>query len=162
MEDEKYQKILNYALKLLSFRPRSQKELFEKLKHYADKKKIPKAIIDMVIDYLKEQNFLNDEEFARWWFAQRISFRPKGFQLIKLELMKKGVDKETIEHLFSDFKNKEEDEFFFAMKVLEKKKSLLQNLKRDEIKAKIMRLLGTRGFSWEVIYRTIDDFLKKA
>ena len=162
MEDETYLKLRDYSLKLLSFRPRSIKEISDKLKQYSSKKKISEETIDQVINYLKDQKFLNDEEFVQWWFTQRKSFRPKGFQLIKLELMRKGIDKELIERFFADSKNKGEDEFFSAMRVIEKKINLLKNLHKEEKKAKIIRLLATRGFSWEVIYHVIDEVLEKA
>ncbi len=162
MEDETYLKLRDYSLILLSFRPRSIKEISDKLKRYSSKKKISEETIDQVINYLKDQNFLNDEEFVQWWFTQRKSFRPKGFQLIKLELLRKGIDKELIERFFADSKNKGEDEFFSAMRVIEKKINLLKNLQKEEKKAKIIRLLATRGFSWEVIYHVIDEVLEKA
>lgn len=162
MEDEAYLNLRNYSLKLLSYRPRSIREVSEKLKKYCIKKKISAETVNQVINYLKEQNFLNDEEFGRWWITQRNSFRPKGYQLIKLELMQKGIDKEIINRVISDTENKGEGEFLTAMKVIEKKRNLLKNLKKDALKAKISRFLGSRGFSWETVFHVIDEVLQKA
>src|SRR3989344_6604171 len=86
-------KFYNKALKFLSYRPRSEKEIRDKLK----KKKASEETINKIILRLKENNFINDEEFVRWWIEQRTNFKPRSLRLIKMELKQKGVSNDLIE-----------------------------------------------------------------
>ena len=65
MDDEYYKKIKDYALRLLSLRPRTVKELQGKLTHYIQKRKWKVNLIEQVINGLLEDNLINDEEFIR-------------------------------------------------------------------------------------------------
>lgn len=157
MDDDKYQRVRDYALKLLSFRPRSIKEIKGKLFQFSIKKGIPGKIVDQVIADLRAQNFLNDKDFASWWLEQRQSFRPKGKIVIRMELMQKGIDKETIEQVLSEGQASKETELDLAQKVVGKKLSSFQHLSKKEKRQKIGNLLLRRGFDWETIRRVIDS-----
>ena len=99
--DEQYQKIKNYAYRLLSFRPRSKKEIRDKLNQYSTKHKFNSALVEKVLADLTSGNFINDREFANWWLDQRQSFKPKGLKAIQFELANKGISKEVIEKVIS-------------------------------------------------------------
>lgn len=161
IKDENYQKLKDYALKLLSFRPRSQKELSGRLMQYSIKKSIPRIVIDKVTTELSEQNLINDEEFASWWVEQRHLFRPKGRRVIELELLQKGIDKEIISKVLSADKNSKENEFQNALKLASKKHSIYKNYSVREMKVKIGNYLLRRGFTWETVDRVIDSLLQK-
>ena len=153
MSAEQLKKLLDYALKLLSIRPRSFWELKHKLAGYAVKHKQPEQQIEEVISHLSEQNLLNDEEFTRWWVWQRKTFRPKGGRLIAAELSARGVSKEIIAKVIADFSGDYED----AKKIADKKAKLLVKLPLQQVKTKLSALLARRGFSWETIHRVIDE-----
>src|SRR5581483_279024 len=85
---ENYEKYLNYIIRFLSYRQRSEKEIRDKL---TERKATPE-ITEQVVSFLKDHKFLNDEEFARSWVRSRQSFRPKSKKAVKLELLKKGID----------------------------------------------------------------------
>lgn len=162
MDNENYQKLRDYALKFLSFRPRSVKEIKSKLFQYSIKRGISAKIPDQVLGDLISQNFVNDEDFVRWWKDQRQSFRPKGLRLIKMELMQKGIDKETIDKVLSEDIEETTSEYDLALKVINKKIQYFQNLSREKTKIKIKDLLLRRGFDWEVIYKVIDSLVNKS
>lgn len=157
MEDEQYQKLEGYALKLLSFRPRSRKEIQGKLKVYSIKKGISGNIVERVIDYLLKQNLINDEEFAKWWLDQRQSFRPKGERVIRMELANKGISKETIDKILTVTSEQGLKEVDLAKKVIDKKNYVFKNLSAKERKIKLSQLLARRGFDWETISQAIDS-----
>ena len=52
--------------------------------------------IEIVINKLKEQKFLDDTAFAQFWKENRETFRPRSQRLTRLELRKKGVADEII------------------------------------------------------------------
>lgn len=161
MDDDNYQKVRDYALKLLSIRPRSIKEISTKLQKYSQKRNLPDSIMDNVIAHLLEQKFLGDTEFVRWWKEGRQSYKPKGIKAIRIELMQKGVDKKIIDSVFEENKNEGKSEYNLAMKFLETKARLLKNLSPLKLKIKLRDLLFRRGFDWDTIGKVIDSYSKK-
>ncbi|MBI4990634.1 regulatory protein RecX [Candidatus Gottesmanbacteria bacterium] len=161
MEDENYQKLRDYALKLLSFRPRSSREISTKLRQFSAKRNFSDKLVEQIIEELREQKFLDDKEFVRWWIEQRQSFRPKGLRAIKTELLNKGIDKEIIDAVFAADKGKM-NEYDLALKVINKKLIHLSHLSTEKKKIKIRDLLLRRGFDWDVIYKVIDSTFEKA
>ncbi|MBI3380055.1 regulatory protein RecX [Candidatus Gottesmanbacteria bacterium] len=162
MEEDNYQRLRDYSLKLLSFRPRSTNEISAKLREYCAKKKFPQNLSDKVIDYLKKQKFIDDLEFARWWIDQRHSFKPKGLLAIKLELLNKGIDKETISEALKGDKEEKVSEYDLATKVINKKIILFKKLSREKMIMKIRDLLLRHGFDWDTIHKVIDSYVQKA
>lgn len=162
MEEDNHQRLRDYALRLLSLRPRSTREISDKLKKFSAKRDFPDSLIDKVIEELTQQKFLSDREFVRWWKEQRQSFRPKGQRVIEMELISKGIDKQLIEDAFSKGSDEGKSEYELAMKVIDKKMIYLKNLPREKLKIKVRDLLLRRGFDWQVIYKIIDSLVKKA
>jgi len=139
-------KVSNKALKFLSYRPRSEKEIRDKLLG----KKASEEIINKIILRLKKNNFLNDEEFVKWWIEQRTTFKPRSVRLIKIELKQKGIGQElieeTIDHLSSAI-----DDLESAKKLIEKRLPRYKDLSRDKKFQKISRFLSSKGFSYDII-----------
>lgn len=148
-----FEKWFNKSLKLLSFRPRSQKEILD----WLERKKILPTLQKQIIEKLEELNFLNDEEFVKWWFDQRTNFRPMGKRRIEMELKQKGISWELI----SNFQFPMTNEIDLAKKAAKKKIKPWQNLPPDEFRQKLTAFLARRGFAWETIKKTIDEILKK-
>ena len=150
-----FEKFYNKALKFLSYRPRSEKEIRDKLR----RKKASEEIINKIISRLKENNFLNDEEFAKWWIEQRTNFKPRSVRLIKIELKQKGIDKElideTIDHLPSTI-----DDLSSAKKLIEKRLPRYKNLTPDKKFQKIARYLSSKGFDYDIIKEIFKDLNK--
>lgn len=142
-------KLLDRALRFLSFRPRSESEVRDYLR-----RKVPlDALIDAVIRKLKDLDYVDDRAFVSWWIEQRIRFKPRGKMLLRSELFAKGVDRDLIEVELAKYSL--EDELSWAKKVLEKKASHYEKLKLRERKEKLLAYLSRRGFSWEVIERLL-------
>jgi len=156
IKEEELLKVYDKALRFLSFRPRSEKEI----KDYLKKKKIGEETQKMVLKKLKKANFLDDREFTLWWIEQRMTFRPSGKRLLEYELRKKGVDKEIIEESFAP-RLYPSFEFKMALKAAKKKLSSYQKLPSLELRKKMTAFLARRGFSWEVIKEVVDEDLKK-
>lgn len=151
------QKILEKVFKFLSYRPRSQKET----RDYLAKKKIDLQESESIIQELTRNKYLDDEEFTRWWIEQRISFRPRGLRLLKIELKQKGINNELIDKMIYDLRFKNYDELELAKKLIEKRLERYQNLPLEEKKQKLAAFLARRGFDWETIKETVDGVLKR-
>jgi regulatory protein len=163
------------ALRYLNIRFRSEKEIRDYLRKKLFKKgqdeKIKEDIeqlIDLIIHKLKQQKFLNDEEFAKMWIRSRTDFKPKGERLIRLELRQKGINKEIIDKAFQAFDvaqldNNEEkrDELSLAKAILEKKRKKFEPMERQERFNKAGNLLARRGFDLDEIKAAIDAVFGK-
>ena len=142
----------DYAFKLLSYRPRSIKEIEGRLK----KKDYSSKVILEVIKTLKRLKFLNDKEFARMWVESRIKTRPMGRYRVEQELIQKGIDRDLIEKNLSDYR--EEEEIKLAKELAQRKlKKSYRNLDEVTTKRRLYGFLQRRGFS----YDTIQEVLRK-
>lgn len=108
-----YNQGLVAALQLLAMRPRSESEIQTRLRRrYPD---ITSETTKKVIERLRELHYLDDASFANFWVENRTAFAPRGRNLLKQELMKKGVPRDVIEaaitaYLDTQAENEDEDE----------------------------------------------------
>jgi len=145
------------AIRFLSYRPRSEWEILNKLKN----KKYPIVIIEETIYWLKEKNLINDRQFAFMWIRDRLTNKPLGKLRIRKELYNKGIDSEVIESTVNEFFKKDEDELELAYQLIERRRNSLR-LKNVQLEPqKIINLLKNRGFSYYVINHIYDDLLRK-
>ncbi len=158
---DQFEKFYNSALRFLSYRPRSEKEIRDKL----TSKKADVKIIELILNKLKEKNFLNDSEFAKWWIGSRLRFRPRSISLIKRELLQKGIDRETIDaqifNLNPSADGSISNELENAKKLVEKKISRYKDLSRQELYQKLGSFLARRGFDFDTIKQVIDEVVSK-
>ena len=147
-----FERFYNYSLRFLSYRTRSEKEVREKLKT----KQIEPQIIEKIIEKLKEKKFINDEEFARQWIESRLRFKPRSMNLIKRELLQKGVGGEIIDAQISNLQFSIFNDLESAKKLAEKRIGRIKNLPKQKIYEKLGRFLASKGFNWDTIKKVID------
>jgi len=157
-------KLLDQALRFLSYRPRSQKEVTTYLTQKIAKRENIKfreakesPLIDAVALKLKRYNYLDDHEFAKWLVGLRIKSASRGFSLIKQELIRKGIDKEIIQSLLSKYPN----QTLIAKKAIEKKIKRWQGLSELDLKKKVYAHLASRGFDFETIKEVFAFLIKR-
>jgi len=139
MDNPYYERLVNAALRFVSFRPRSEKELTDFLTKKMSKwEVIGVPLLTKVVERMRELGYVDDKKFADWWIQQRSAFRPKGKRAIAYELRKKGV---TLDFSL--------DEYTLAKKAIAKKPK------------NVISYLYSRGFSSETIRRVIDGLTKK-
>lgn len=132
-----YTKILNY----LSYRPRSEAEVIARLKKYQVSEV---TNIDWVINKLKEQGYLSDISFAKWFVASRASNRPRSTRHLTAELLAKGVSTQVVKEVVNGVDDT------VALEHLITKKS---SLSRD----KLTQFLLRRGFSYGLVKAKLDE-----
>ena len=79
------------ALRLLSYRPRSEREMRDTLRA----RRVPEAIAGETLDRLRELRLLNDAAFAEAWTESRQRNSPRSSRMLLAELAQKGVDREV-------------------------------------------------------------------
>ena len=134
------------ALRLLSYRARSEKEICLRLQA-----RFTEDVIHRTISALRDQGLLNDMSFAREWREKREKFKPRGAAIIKRELRQLGVDSNIIQETLSDF-----DDSSSAYKAGSKYANKLSLDDGSIFKRKLGRFLHQRGFYGEVLGLTIE------
>jgi regulatory protein len=145
-EDNRYQKCLDAALRLLNYRPRSEQEITMRLQQRG----FNGNDIQTVLSNLKRQGLIDDSNFARFWNDNRQSFSPCSRRMTEIELRQKGVSLDVIEQEVSaidDAANSYRVAFKYA-----------RNLNADDypgFRRRLGEYLRRRGFGYEIINTTI-------
>ncbi len=149
MEDINF--LLNKAYFYLKFRLRTEKELRNYLIKKIKDKHWSLDDVEKVINILKDQGLIDDEKFIKAYINDRNNFKPKGKKLLIKELKQKGIKEDLLEKYFSE---NELDEEELAFEVLKKRWSKLNRLDEKKRSEKAIRLLLSRGFSFETAKKT--------
>lgn len=157
--------LISRMFNFLSFRPRSVSEVKRKLGEvlYKEKelsKELKEEATVLVIERLKKLSLLNDEEFAKWFIAQRKSQKsPFGKNRIKSELYKKGVDRKLTEELLAEDSSANEEAR--AITALQKKERLFSKYEGREKRNRAFTYLVRLGFGFDTVYSVVDTFFKR-
>jgi regulatory protein len=143
------------ALRFLSFRRRTEKEVRDKLK----KRGFDNKTIISTIEKLKDYDLINDVEFAAAWVRERLAHKPRGKKLLKQELWKKGIKKEIIDQVTEELCK---DENKAASKLLEKIKRRYRNLEPQVARRRMLSLLLRRGFSYEIARKSVTPLISSS
>lgn len=151
-------KLINFAQRYLSFRPRSTREIRDHLKRKLEKGEYvePDKILGEVIKKLTKLGLIDDEEFAKWWVGQRQKFKPRGERLLRAELHAKGIDREIIDGRFHDYHSPGGE----AEAVARRKLSSYSRLPDRQFRAKMGAYLARRGYEWDVVTEIVDRLVR--
>jgi regulatory protein len=144
---DNYSRCYSAAVKYLSYRPRSEPELEDRLR----RRGFSGDNIDAVIARLKEQGLVDDTAFARFWKENRESFSPRSQWLTRLELRQKGVAEDIIARIVDTIDD--EDSAYRAAR------NKIRSLSPSDYQTFRRRLGGhlkRRGFSYGVINSTVN------
>ena len=82
---------LEAALRLLSYRPRSEQELRRRLEAEGLRRSAP---VDEALARLRELGYVNDAAFARFYTETQQASRPRSQRLLTGELRRRGIEAE--------------------------------------------------------------------
>lgn len=145
---EEFERGKALALKYIGLRMRSVKEI----ERYLSKKGLSAVTIDRVIQYCKDNKYINDTEFAKTFARDKINLNKIGPLKIRSMLREKGISNQTIDEVFEELVDNDE-QIEMATELGQKKlKSIAQ---KEKSKEKIYRFLRQRGFSNYVIVEAL-------
>jgi len=145
-DEESYQLCLDKAFLLLGIRMQTEHELWEKLG-----KKSLRRDIGKVVARLKELGYADDCRFAALWVDSRSHSR--GPNLLRTELIKKGIKKEIIDNELSHL---EIDSQLASAQEAIRGKDRAEYSKEERFK-KLGGLLARRGFSYDIIKKVLSE-----
>lgn len=144
------------ALRFLTVRPRTEREIRDKLreKEFGDEE------IAQTIASLKASGLLDDAAFARMYIRDALAGRGAGKILLKKKLLLLGIDKSTVDEALEEtFAGVDVQAAALALARQFVKKT--QNLKKDEPPQKrrnrVSSFLMRKGYGWD----TIEAVLKQ-
>jgi regulatory protein len=135
------------SVRYLGYRPRSEAEI----RRYLEEKGAAADVVDTVVERLQTAQYLNDEEFARYWVENRTRFRPRGVRALRYELRQKGIGSEEIESAVED-----QDEDASAWTAIEGRIERWRGLEPVELRQKVAAFLSRRGYGYDVCRRVAD------
>jgi regulatory protein len=90
--------VLDAAARFLEARSRSVAEVRRRLVTAGYRPEL----VDEAVSRLVQQGYLDDEAFARAWVESRDRARPRGERALRLELIQKGIARETIDAVIDE------------------------------------------------------------
>jgi len=144
---DRFHRCLNAAIHYLSYRPRSDSELRERLHQRGFDDETQEAVITR----LKEQGLVDDTAFAQFWKDNRQSFSPRSQWLTGLELRRKGVANDIIDQVVEAI----DDDDSAYQAAMSKARSLPRS-DYQSFRRRLGEYLRRRGFSYGVINHTVE------
>ena len=139
--DDEGEKAYQQALKLLSYRPRSEAEIRKKL----TQRGLAESMIAEVLERLRRSGLVDDSRFARDWAENRSEFRPRSRRALTIEMRQRGVDDEAIVQAVAGL-----DDDHLAYQAAVKYSHRLAGLEWQDFRQKMIGFLGRRGFTYQV------------
>lgn len=138
---------LQAAVRLLSYRPRSEKELRQRLRT----KGFAKPPVDQALARLRELGYVDDGAFARSFTESRQASGPRSQRLLMMELRQKGVEASTAEEATLGISDEEA-----AYEAASRRVGALRSLEYHRFRERLGAFLTRRGFSYDVARTVIE------
>ena len=142
-----FHRCLNAAIHYLSYRPRSEFELRERL----HQRGFDGNSVEAVLTKLNGQGLVDDMAFAQFWKDNRESFSPRSQWLTKLELRRKGVAGDIIDQVVDVIDDEDS-----AYRAAQGKARNLPLSDYQLFQRRLSEYLKRRGFSYRVISHTVE------
>jgi regulatory protein len=138
------------ALRFLSHRPRTVREVRDKLRE----KEVSDNDIAVTIDDLTRSGLLDDAEFARMYIRDALALHAVGQLLLRKKLLLFGIDRATVDealHAAFEDENSEGAALAAARKYMQKPSRSRGKIDKPKLRNRVAAFLGRRGYTWDVI-----------
>lgn len=147
-EAEERHAAMKSALRLLSYRPRSEREIRDRL----TKKGVRQEVRDATLARLREIGLIDDEAYARAFVESRGRASPRARRLIASELRTKGVGRQVADEAAADL-----DEREAAHRAAARRARSLTRVSFAEFRRRLGDFLVRRGFDYEMAEETVSQ-----
>ena len=144
--------VLDKMAKFCAYQERCVKDVKDKLKTYdiAEKEK------NIILEYLLDNRFVNDERFAKSFVRGKVNQSGWGVNKIRFHLIQKGIDKDIIEEALG-----QTDEETYRQRLIEILKAKAKTVKAAsdyEKKRKLAAYAMQKGFEGSLIWEVLKEF----
>lgn len=136
------------ALRLLSYRPRSEAELKRRLAMRG----FEAASVDEEMGRLRNVGLVDDARFAELWVADRQSNAPRSSHLLRQELRKKGVERQATDAALVEIDDEEA-----AIELAVSRGRRLGEADFESFARRLGGFLQRRGFSFGTAERAVRE-----
>jgi len=144
------------AVNLLTYKPRSVKELRERL---LEKDWTNEAIVEETIEKLEKYGYLNDEQFAKDFAASKLRQKPIGKRVLKQKLAQRKLGRETVDEAIEKaFEETPEAEII--ERAIEKRLRIKGKPGTREDTKKFYDFLLRQGFSYDLVRDRMREISK--
>ena len=143
--------VLDKMAKYCAYQERCVKDVKDKLKTYdiAEKEK------NIILEYLLDNRFVNDERFAKSFVRGKVNQSGWGVNKIRFHLIQKGIDKDIIEEALGQ--TDEEAYRQRLIEILETKSKTVKAANDFEKKRKLAAYAMQKGFEGSLVWDTLKD-----
>ena len=142
------------AANFCAYQERTHKEVRNKLYElevFGDKSEV-------IITWLIENNYLNEERFARIFAGSKFRQKKWGRIKIRQELKMRGVSDYCLKAGMSEI---DEDDYMVTLQeIIEKKSKDIKESNKLIIKQKLVKFALSRGFENDLVFDEVSRFLK--
>lgn len=145
----------NYALKLLSYRSKTSKEILKKMRE----KGYDQVTINNSVGFLEKLGYVNDRQYALNFVREKVNIQKLGRKRLEFELFKKGIDQDIVNDVISELVDTNE-EYRRALEIGLKK--LNSSYKNDDKQAQYRKLGGylqRKGYNYDVVKKVLDELI---
>ncbi len=129
---EEFDNAKTKVLKYILYKKRSENEIRNKFSS-----SIEENLLDDVIEYLKEANYIDDNLYIEKSINNFISLKNLSIKEIKYKLLAKGLDKDDIEdYIYNNKEELENYEIKSALNIIYKKRA---SMEEEEIKNYLLK-----------------------
>jgi len=152
-DKDEFARARDYAYNLLSYRDRSELEIFKRLVE----KGFHMEVINELINFLKDAEMIDDRKFVNRYIDSIFVSHPMGKLRVVYELNHKLVSSDVIEEVCSQRFNSEMEREL-ARKAAGKKMNQLKRYPEEIAKQRLKSYLYRRGFDFEIIKETMGEY----
>lgn len=146
---------LNRCMKLCSTKEYAPSDIFKKLIDWG----ITEPAAEKIIAQLKNEKFLDEFRFARYFANDKFRFNKWGKAKIKLMLRNKDISDDAINEALSQINLEEYNEIIFNE--LRKKRKTIKDTDPYMIRGKLFQFAAGRGIEPALIHKLIDQIIKE-
>lgn len=136
------------AIYYLSFKDNTKKELYNKLIEKGYSEEESEEAINKCLYY----GYINDSHYALSYIKS--NNRKKGYSIIKRELLLKGIEKETIEDIYSDMELNQDD----VIDSIFIKRFNNCDFNDKKVTNRVISYFLRRGFEYDSIRKTMSKY----
>lgn len=141
------------ALRLLSYRPRTESELRLRLL----RKQVPAHVADACLTELRERGLLDDSSFAEVFARDRVRFNPRGSRRVVQELRGRGVDAETAGAAVEGIMREEELDDLELARAAAKRWRPRAGEEPERARRRLTGFLARRGFAADTVRQVVEE-----
>ncbi len=145
--EDNIQNALRHAFRLLGYRDRSEKEMYEKL----TRKGFSEKVSGETVVYLRDKGFIDDRRFAEILKRDAVDRKHLGKRGARNYLINRGIAGDIVDDVLGD----DDDYFDAAKRLVERKLRNMKDYDSEKIKRRLWGMLSRRGFSYDTIKKVL-------